>query len=418
MGRPAGGRVDEQVRARRHRAAGRVPRAQVGRRSGLDRDLARMAQPDADAPRGRDTEGVGDVYSDRPTRGEGIVVRARSGIRTDRLKRDDAGERFRKALDARGLAVPGVTTGGNRLCPDAMTAAFPGARQQVCEFRVLHEIMSAVLQALAAERRMIVRGAPKLPRGRPTGEAKKLARKAGDRRCNSRAGFRPRHGRGRERRDAPSVARARQGPTPLQPQCGRHTGPPERRGPRMPDVLKNLRHALKKLRSPNLEKALTFVTCPQGPRNGLWRCHRRRPKVGTAAACWCSRGSCGQITDDSLLPATSNSVERANRRRRNMQSSAYRVRTKAHVSHRIARDCLREGRLPRRRMTPVAQHGERRAAVPARRRPGAEGGGLSMRRRYCPKSPSRGRTATELTNSGQGDASSSRRLMYSRTRGA
>ena len=66
-----------------------------------------------------------------------------------------------------------------------------------------------------------------------------------------------------------------------------------------------LRDTLKKLFSPNLEKALTFL-------------------------------------DDSLLPATSNAVERANRRHRKMQKSIYRVRTRDHISQRIAVDMQRD----------------------------------------------------------------------------
>ena len=68
---------------------------------------------------------------------------------------------------------------------------------------------------------------------------------------------------------------------------------------------RSLNKALNKLFSPNLEKALTFL-------------------------------------DDSLLPATSNAVERSNRRHRKMQKSIYRVRTKAHISQRIATDMLRD----------------------------------------------------------------------------
>jgi hypothetical protein len=66
-----------------------------------------------------------------------------------------------------------------------------------------------------------------------------------------------------------------------------------------------LRDRLKKLWSPNLEKALTFL-------------------------------------DDSLLPATSNAVERANRRYRKMQKGIYRVRTRDHISQRIAVDMQRD----------------------------------------------------------------------------
>ena len=66
-----------------------------------------------------------------------------------------------------------------------------------------------------------------------------------------------------------------------------------------------LKETLKKLFSPNLEKALTFL-------------------------------------DDSLLPSTSNAVERANRRHRKMQKSIYRVRTREHISQRIAIDMQRD----------------------------------------------------------------------------
>ena len=68
---------------------------------------------------------------------------------------------------------------------------------------------------------------------------------------------------------------------------------------------KKLRKALQKLFSPNIEKSLTFL-------------------------------------DDSLLPSTSNAVERANRRHRKMQKSIYSVRTRYHISQRIAVDMQRD----------------------------------------------------------------------------
>jgi hypothetical protein len=68
---------------------------------------------------------------------------------------------------------------------------------------------------------------------------------------------------------------------------------------------KQIGRTLQKLFSPNLEKALVFL-------------------------------------DDSLLPSTSNAVERGNRRHRKMQKSVYRVRTQEHISHRIALDMQRE----------------------------------------------------------------------------
>ena len=50
--------------------------------------------------------------------------------------------------------------------------------------------------------------------------------------------------------------------------------------------------------------------------------------------------------DDKLLPATSNAVERGNRRHRKMQKSVYRVRGKACLEGRIALDMI-QNRGPR-----------------------------------------------------------------------
>ena len=46
--------------------------------------------------------------------------------------------------------------------------------------------------------------------------------------------------------------------------------------------------------------------------------------------------------DDRLLPATSNAVERGNRRHRKMQKSVYRVRTLATLTGRMALDLFRD----------------------------------------------------------------------------
>ena len=82
--------------------------------------------------------------------------------------------------------------------------------------------------------------------------------------------------------------------------------------------------ALKKLFSPMLEKALTFL-------------------------------------DDKLLPSTSNAVERGNRRYRKMQKQVYRVRTQAQVSVRLALDMWREAQGAGRHQTLHTLH-EARAA--------------------------------------------------------
>lgn len=233
--------------------------------------------------------------------------------------------RFRAALDARGLAVRGVTTDGSDLYPDAIANVFPGARHQSCEFHVLKEIMTAVLRALAGVRRSLKREIPKLPRGRPTKETKKLARKAKRLRGHIRELFDNRHLFVKreltpsERKTVTRLARRHGELRPLRGivdevyrlfdrRCRTETALRKLARLRLRvQRFKGLRQALKKLWSPNLEKALTFL-------------------------------------DDSLLPPTSNAVERTNRRHRKMQKTIYRVRTKAHVSGRISLDCLREAR--------------------------------------------------------------------------
>jgi hypothetical protein len=64
--------------------------------------------------------------------------------------------------------------------------------------------------------------------------------------------------------------------------------------------------------------------------------------------------------DDSLLPATSNAVERGNRRHRKMQKTVYRVRTGPTIRRRIALDMQRDLQAPGRRQTTVTLHQQRR----------------------------------------------------------
>jgi hypothetical protein len=85
---------------------------------------------------------------------------------------------------------------------------------------------------------------------------------------------------------------------------------------------KTLGQTLKKLFTPNIEKALTFL-------------------------------------DDSLLPSTSNAVERGYRRHRKMQKSIYRVRTQEHISQRIAIDMQRDEQAPGRLRTITMLHIQR-----------------------------------------------------------
>ena len=69
--------------------------------------------------------------------------------------------------------------------------------------------------------------------------------------------------------------------------------------------------------------------------------------------------------DDKLLPATSNAVERGNRRYRKMQQSVYRARTKEHIEERLALDLLREAHAAGRNATVEVLHSARAAGSDA-----------------------------------------------------
>ena len=86
---------------------------------------------------------------------------------------------------------------------------------------------------------------------------------------------------------------------------------------------RRLGRSLDKLKSPNLEKALAFL-------------------------------------DDKQMPATSNAVERGNRRHRKMQKSVYRVRRREALKGRIALDMQRDQRAAGRQATIARLHQARK----------------------------------------------------------
>ncbi len=218
-----------------------------------------------------------------------------------------------------------------------MAKVFDGAKHQVCKFHVIKEIMSAVLKAVAKVRKEIEREIPKLPRGRPTKETMTLARKAKRLREKKSELFENRHLFVKriltesERKTLERITRGHRELRTLRDivdevyrlfdrRCRTETALVKlARLRRKAQRFKHVRKSLKKLWSKNLEKALTFL-------------------------------------DDSLLPSTSNAVERTNRRHRKMQRAVYRVRTHAHVAQRIAMDMLREARADGRASTSRVLH--------------------------------------------------------------
>jgi hypothetical protein len=252
--------------------------------------------------------------------------------------------RFHRALTARGLTLQGITTDGSALYPQPIAEVFGEIPHQLCTFHILREVTKAVLSAVAQERKRLAATAPQSPRGRPRATAaarrvarrnKQIERKVGDL-FEHRYLFVQKHlspservTLGRISRGLPQFRRLRE----LMDEVYRLFD----RRCRMATALaklavlrarlrrsKRLRSVLKKLLSPSLEKALVFL-------------------------------------DERLMGATSNAVERGNRRYRKMQKTVYRVRTQEAIEGRLAMDLLRESQAQGRAGTTKTLHRARAA---------------------------------------------------------
>lgn len=257
---------------------------------------------------------------------------------------------FKRQLDARGLAVAGVTTDGSALYPGPLALLFAGVPHQVCSFHVIKELTRSVLHALAKVRKRLAAALPKLPRGRP---------------------------RRARRRHAALARRAKQRVAELFEHrylfVTHHLTPARRR---------TLAHVTRGL--PELRRL-------RGVMDEVYRLFDRRCRTDTALAKLAGlRRRCRRFTavgrtlqklfsptlakalvflDDRLLPSTSNAVERGNRRHRKMQKAVYRVRTKRNLERRMSLDLLREMNAAGRAAATRALH---RARSPGRFPPGGE----------------------------------------------
>jgi len=250
-------------------------------------------------------------------------------------------KRFQQILHTHGLTLKGVTTDGSPLYPEPLAKVFGKIEHQVCQFHVLKEIIKAVLKAVAQTRKKLKAQQIPRSRGRPSGpEAKKIACK--NQRLQQKIAdlfeyrylfvkhtLTPKEKLifGRITQGWPQLRTLRTIMNEVYRLFDRRY--------RMDTALEKLAQlrrrvsrfqtlgkTLNKLFSPNLEKALTFL-------------------------------------DDSLLPSTSNAVERANRRHRKMQKSIYRVRTREHISQRIAVDMQRDVHIDTQRQTTSTLHRSR-----------------------------------------------------------
>jgi predicted DNA binding protein len=246
--------------------------------------------------------------------------------------------RFRMALRLRGLALRGVTTDGAPLYPEPLREVFGDVPHQICEFHILKELTKAILRAVAKVRKKLAERKPPAKRGRPsTPEAKRVARERERLKRQIADLFEHRH-LFVQHDLTPAQRRTLQKSTRGLPQlrtlrdimeevyrlfdrrCRTDTALAK-----LAKVRQRVRRfkavgkVLSKLRSANLEKALTFL-------------------------------------DDTLLPSTSNAVERGNRRHRKMQKTVYRVRTQEHIHNRIALDMLRDSQKEGRGKTTKVLH--------------------------------------------------------------
>lgn len=256
--------------------------------------------------------------------------------------------RFKRQLDSRGLELHGITTDGSPLYPEPIREVFGEVAHQVCEFHVLKEINKEILKAVAQVRRDLKRTQPKLKRGRPSsGAAQKAARRKKRLQAKitdlftHRCLFVTHSLTTKQKRLLQHITRGLPALRVLRAMADAVYGLFDRRCRtetalaklarlrRRVRRFKTLGATLKKLFTPNIEKALTFL-------------------------------------DDRLLPATSNAVERGNRRHRKMQKTIYRVRTRAHISQRIAVDMQRDAQAPGRLQTTTWLHRERNELLSAR----------------------------------------------------
>jgi len=232
--------------------------------------------------------------------------------------------RFRMALQLRRLALRGVTTDGSPLYPEPLRAVFGEIPHQICEFHILKELTKAILRAVATVRKDLAARKPPLKRGRPSTRAAQRTVRHRER-IQQKIGELFAHRYLFVQHDVtPAERRTLHALTRGLPQLRRLRAIMEEvyrlfdrrcRTDTALAKLAKLRHRvhrfkkigtiLTKLRSPHLDKALTFL-------------------------------------DDKLLPSTSNAVERGNRRHRKMQKTVYRVRTQKHIHNRIALDMLRD----------------------------------------------------------------------------
>lgn len=245
--------------------------------------------------------------------------------------------RFQAILESRNLCLAGITTDASPLYPTPIAEVFGEVQHQICVFHTIAELNKAVLRGLAKVRKALAAGIPHLGRGRPTRQTRgvmlrrqRMAQRIADL-FDHRHLFVQHSLTAGEKKTLHRVSRGLPQLRSLRAIVNEVYRLFDRRCrsemalAKLASLRQRVRRfkavgrTLQKLFSPNLEKALMFL-------------------------------------DDSLLPSTSNAVERGNRRHRKMQKSVYRVRSQEHIAHRIALDMQRDAQIPRRNRITATLH--------------------------------------------------------------
>ena len=236
------------------------------------------------------------------------------------------------------MTLFGVPTDGSPLYPEPLREVFGEVPHPICELHVIKAVVTAIVMAVSRARKSLAAQQPQWPKGRPRTRVAQAAARKKKRRAQQGADWfthRPRFVQHHLRQSArkrfwritrgwPQLRRVREIMAQvyaLFDRRGRTQTALDKLAPlrRRLNRFTSLGETLKKLFSPTLEKALTFL-------------------------------------DDKLLPSTSNAVERGNRRYRKMQKSLYRARTQEQIKARMALDRWREAQSEGRNQTLQALH--------------------------------------------------------------
>jgi len=68
--------------------------------------------------------------------------------------------RLKEALDARDLALKGITTDGSALSPEPIREVCGEVPHQLCPFHVIKDLPQGVLRAVASERERLAKSTP------------------------------------------------------------------------------------------------------------------------------------------------------------------------------------------------------------------------------------------------------------------